>query len=990
MKRLIFFALIAVWASMALAHDFEVGGIYYKKNSDGTSVSVSYKGTSYNQYSDEYSGSVNIPPSVTSSGVTYSVTSTGLYAFYGCSRLTSVTIPNFVTSIGERAFLACSGLKSVTIGNTVTTIGDSAFSGCSGLTKVTIPNSVTSIGQYAFDGCSGLTSVTIPSSVKSIGGGAFSGCSGLKSITIPNSVTSIGSYAFSGCRGLTSVTIPNSVTSLGNFAFRGCSGLTSVTIPNSVKSIGESAFNGCSGLTSVTIGNSVTSIGGDAFKGCSGLKTVNWNAKNYLDFSKDSTPFHHYYYLGSSDNYTLTGITTFNFGNEVKKIPAYLCYQLSGLTSVTIPNSVTSIGKYAFQYCSRLTSVTIPNSVTSIGWGAFDYCNLTSVTIPKSVSNIGSAFWGCGLKAVIWNAKNCYCSSSPFSGNNGITSFTFGNEVEKIPSYLCSGLSGLKSVTIPNTVTTIGDSAFSGCSGLTSVTIPNTVTSLGEEAFIDCSGLKTVNWNAKNSSDCKSAPFYGSNGIVSFNFGDEVEKIPAFLCYGLSGLTSVTIPSSVKSIGAYAFSDTPWYNNKPDGIVYINNIAYSYKGTMPSNTSIAIKEGIVSISPSCFSGCSGLTSVTIPNSVTSIGSYAFYSCSGLKTVNWNAKNCTDCKSSPFYELTGITTFNFGDEVEKIPAFLCYELSGLTTITFPNSVKTIGERAFYGCTGLISIINPYNIKTISRDAFHNTKWFDNQSYGNLVYIGNVAYCFKGQYSPPQSMAIREGTVSISPYCFYGVSVGYSGIQTTLLDIPNSVEIIGEYAFCNSYMFFRTLKVGASVTEIGKEALRYGGLTNTLIWNAKNCNSNGGLITKNINLVSIGNGVEVLPNGFVEGSQITDVTIPGSVKTIGDNAFASCSKLSTVTNYALTPQSINESVFQNVDVSFCTLYVPAESNSLYTSANVWKDFFIQNAGVEGVEVDKSTKEIEGYYNLQGIRLNEPIRGQVNIVRYSDGSAEKIVAK
>ena len=151
-----------------------------------------------------------------------------------------------------------------------------------------------------------------------------------------------------------------------------------------------------------------------------------------------------------------------------------------------------------------------------------------------------------------------------------------------------------------------------------------------------------------------------------------------------------------------------------------------------------------------------------------------------------------------------------------------------------------------------------------------------------------------------------------------------------------------------------------------------------------------ITKNINLVSIGNGVEVLPNGFVEGSQIKDVTIPGSVKTIGDNAFASCSKLSTVTNYALTPQSINESVFQNVDVSFCTLYVPAESNSLYASANVWKDFFIQNAGVEGVEVDKSTKEIEGYYNLHGIRIKEPIRGQVNIVRYSDGSAEKLVIK
>ena len=175
-----------------------------------------------------YSGSIEIPASVTYNEVKYSVTSIGGSAFSGCSGLTSVTIPNSVTSIGGYAFRGCSSLTSVTIPNSVTSIGEWAFRGCSGLTSVTIPNSVTSIGDDTFYYCSGLTSVTIPNSVTSIGGSAFRSCSGLTSVTIPNGVTYIGDYAFFGCSGLTSVTIPNSVTSIDGQAFANCDELTDV------------------------------------------------------------------------------------------------------------------------------------------------------------------------------------------------------------------------------------------------------------------------------------------------------------------------------------------------------------------------------------------------------------------------------------------------------------------------------------------------------------------------------------------------------------------------------------------------------------------------------------------------------------------------------------------------------------------------------------------------------------------------------------------
>ena len=259
---------------LAGAHDFEVDGIYYNITSEeAKTAEVTFKGDSYDSYSNEYSDSITLPATVTHNGVAYSVTSIGWRAFYECWTLTAIIIPEGVTSIGNSAFYLCSSLTTITIPESVTSIGEYAFA-YSHLTAITIPESVTSIGERAFDDCSSLESITIPKGVTSIGERAFYDCSGLKSITIPEGVTSIGSYVFSGCSSLKSITIPKSVTSIGYCAFYECSSLITITIPEGVKSIGEYAFNGCSSLESLHIGPNIDSYGDKVFEGCTAIKEL--------------------------------------------------------------------------------------------------------------------------------------------------------------------------------------------------------------------------------------------------------------------------------------------------------------------------------------------------------------------------------------------------------------------------------------------------------------------------------------------------------------------------------------------------------------------------------------------------------------------------------------------------------------------------------------------------------------------------------------------
>ena len=477
--------LLCMLTNGLFAHDIEVQNadgvtIYYNYINEGAELEVTRHGAALPR---KYSGKVVIPEEVNYNNKTYKVTSIGYHAFWNCSGLTSITIPNSVANIGEEAFFDCSKcsvhitdiaawckIKFVDFYSNPLYYAKHIFMDGKEITDLVIPNGVTSIGDYAFNQCSGLTSVTIPNSVTSIGEGAFSGCSGLTSVTIGNGVTSIGEYAFLKCSGLTSIEIPNSVTSIENIAFGNCSGLTSITIPNSVTNIGNNAFGGCSGLTKVTL---------------------NSNAIASKSYNLSST-------LGSIFG---NQVKVYVLGDNVTSIGNYAFGYCSALTSITIPNSVTSIGESAFRYCSGLTSITIPNNVTSIGDKAFSNCSgLTSVTIPNNVTSIGDyAFSDCsGLTSVTIDSNTIlsktYTYDSNFKNIFGyqVKKYIIGSSVTSIGEWAFGSCSRLASVTIPNSVTRIGKRAFCGCSGLSSITIPNSVTSIGAGAFRGCSDLSSI------------------------------------------------------------------------------------------------------------------------------------------------------------------------------------------------------------------------------------------------------------------------------------------------------------------------------------------------------------------------------------------------------------------------------------------------------------------------------------------------------------------
>ena len=554
-----------------------------------------------------------------------------------------------------------------------------------------------------------------------------------------------------------------SVTGIEAKAFMSRSSLTSVVLPNSLKTIGILAFARNSSLSSINIPDGVTSIGEQAF------------------------------------------------------------YDCTALTSIVIPNSVTTIGENVFRDCSGLTSVTIGNGLTSIDRFMFYCCtSLTDVTIGSGVENIDEqAFYGCdNITKVVLNSPGIvskdYSEGTSISNLFGwkVKEYEIGDGVTSIGDNAFWNCFVMTSITLPNDVTRIGKSTFSGCRALTSINLPDGMETIEEGAFNGCTGLTAIDIPNSVKKIGKYA-FYCCKGLTSVIIPENVDSIGEQAFLGCENLESITI-SDKTIIGTQAFNATAWFEAQPDGLVYLGGYLYAYKGQIPENTTIDVKEGTLRIMDRVFSyynlvavhfpnsltdigqgafyGCTKLTSIHIPTGVTHIGEYAFNGCSGLTSITVAEDNAVfDSRE------------NSNAIIETANNRLIF---GISSTTIPLSVTKIGPSAFSYCMGLTSVSIP-NVTIIEGSAFSGCAALTSVELGDkLTEIENDAFW---SCTSLTSIDIPQSVTTIGSFSFSQCSA------LTSIIIPNSVTAIHEGAFagCTS---LSTVVIGAGVHQIDYATFR----------------------------------------------------------------------------------------------------------------------------------------------------------------------------
>ena len=585
--------LLSMVCTRAIAYDANVDGVYY--NFVGTTAEVTYYSDIWRSGSGRdnklgYIGEVTIPEFVTCNGNTYSVTAIGYGAFYGCTDLTSISIPNSVTSIGIRAFAECSSLITITIPSNVTSIPFDAFCDCTCLRVVNIPNSVTNIGDNAFKNCSSLCSVNIPNSVTKIGSNAFAGCNCLESVIIGSGVTKLDNIlgnhkpskviwltntppdGYINASGEVNFVANDSYKYLGNkrvYPFLSSlfdvDGIRYVPVSPSERTCDaiDCLYN--EGAEHIIIGETVTNKG------------ISLTVKQALPNICYKNPF--------------IRDVIWNFRGDVQDNAFEGCTNMS---STTI-HSQGSIGKEAFRDCVSLHSVKLGQGIASIGKEAFVGCSkLERIAIPDAVASLGeSAF------------KLCSAMKSVVMGS-GI------NLIEKSTFEQCASLTDMR---IGNSVSSIGEDAFKECISLPQIVIPQSVSSINNYVFEGCKSLKVVIM-----AEQESELYLGNNG-----FSPLFANCP---------LDSVYIGRNI----AYSTSNSKGYSP-------------FYRNTSLRSVTITDKE--TEISPNEFYGCTNLRKVKIGNGVTKIGDWAFSGCCNLDFFSFGS-SVESIGKEAFSDCTAIT------------------------------------------------------------------------------------------------------------------------------------------------------------------------------------------------------------------------------------------------------------------------------------------------------------------------------------------------
>ena len=531
------------------------------------------------------------------------------------------------------------------------------------------------------------------------------------------------------------------------------------------------------------------------------------------------------------------------------------------------------------------------------------------------------------------------------SEDDELTYGDFQYKIEDDNSCTITDYDGMaSSLSIPSainghTVKQIDTGALSDNRIITSVTIPNGVTTIGFSAFNGCIKLEKIKFSSNLDTVCENA-----------------------------------------------FNNTKWFNNQSNGLVYVEKVAYKYKGDMPRNTKITVKSDTVSISESAFKDCANLTAILIPSSVKHIDKYAFYNCQGLTKLNFN-DGIETIENDAFGSCEKLTSVNFSETLKSIGAFAFVECKKLSEITIPQSVTSVGEYAFSGCENLASVTVSDDLPYVGGRAFEKTKWLNSQPDG-VVYIGKSAYGYKGDMPKNTELSLKSGITNISGYAFYEEK------NLTSVKIPETVNRIGNWAFLDceglknvnipdgvkrieSWTFsncssLTNITVPDSVTVLAGLAFSY--CTNLKnIELSKNLTEIGmGALSHctSLETIDIPDSVIIMDNIAMAGcSELKSVNIGSNLKTVGGQVFAGCTSLEKV-NVNLNNKNYpsENGIWYDKNKTKIILYPYNKKDSAYTTPTSLKELcngyvgsygtLLDNSNLKTVTIEKNVAKIDDY--------------------------------
>ena len=845
-------------------------------------------------------------------------------AFYNNLTITGVRLPDSVMQIKSFAFYACANLKEATLPSDLRTIGTSAFYECN-LQSLTLPGSLTYVDSGAFGRNRALSSVTIPAALTRLENGAFADCSSLTAVTVdgentayssvdgvmlskdgtklllypagksgasytvPAGVTEIGEKAFYGAVNLESISL-NRVTTLRSHAFASAQKLTGVNSASGLTTIGGYAFSDCTALTSFTVPSGVTTFQGGVFSGATALRTISVAYGNTKFKVVGNT-------LLTADGTTLLAYaegaenTSYQMPDTVKTVKWGAFRNAPYLEYVTLSRALESVEGNCFDNCDALKTIVIPEGVKTLGDYMFYGCNALTcdVTIPSSVKYIGyAAFHRSPFTRVYWNAKAPRVNTSSFSWDvkdvyyigsqeewNAIPMKQSGKTIQDafygspsvnydyhpgltiennvVKSY--SGAGGI--VVIPEGVTSIAEKAFNGQSSVTEIAMPDTLKTIGNRAF-NGTGITRMTFPASVESmglylfdGCESlryievaednANFSSSSGIL-YN----KDKTVLLRCPPAMNVGNVTVPDGVTKLDYSAFEDCV----KVTGVILPNGLkvlaSYSLRNT--AMTTVTIPATVQDIQQRSFADNKKLTTVNLLAKAPSIYIYnnqplAFLNCDALSTVNYagTEEEWENADLSRRFPAGVTVNYRYDPDFRIVNGVLEEYRGKGGDVVIPDTVNSIRSMAFYAKSEVTSVTVPDSVSSIGEAAFYYCTGMKSVTLGR-----SVSRIYKQAFigcSSLESVVVPDGVDEIGEGTFSGCT------SLTSVTLPGTVKTIGRgaFSFCRK---LTAIDIPGSVTAIGGSA-------------------------------------------FSTCTSLTEVTIPGSVTQLGKEAFYDCSSLRTVT-------------------------------------------------------------------------------------------------